>query len=265
MSSYNYSISLDTSNALLNSSKLETSIQASSISQVLSGISTNGDSMIIKFGTSLTAEEQGTLNALVASHDGTPDAELPEIEIDKDGRQIQRSAATYKGWRYLAHPIELCTSTAGGLYTKDWQGNDRSNAVIKFYNESGEEIVSGNQSDLDANCTKTEVTIYPNHDYDLIGGNVHQQTTPSDNIRLWVIAGAVDIKHLPGTVTEFVGGLNLKFINPGDHIETDGRASARLNLNTDGVPTPTNKMQYIFKHPVGYKHDIMIVVEYFRK
>ena len=186
------------------------------------------------------------------------------VEIDLDKRQIVRAATTYKGWRYIAHPLEITTASLSGVFENDWTGTNRNNCTIQFYDDTDTEITSGLQTDLDSNCVKTIVTFAPSFDLDIIGGNVHQHITPTLNTRLWVIAGATDLKHLPGTVKEFVGGINFKFILPGDKIETDGRASARLNVTTEGVPTPTNKMQYIITHPVGYQHELMIVVEYFR-
>lgn len=264
MFSYNYSIINDTENSLLNSDTLTQSINDSTISQNVDNITTNGDVLTINFQSSLTTAEETTLTSVINNHDGIANSETPELEIDDDGRQIHKTAATYRGWRYLAHPIEITTSKLGSLFSKDWQGNDRNNIDLKFYDSNDVELVAGTQIELDNNCVKTEITFAPSYDYDIIGGNVHQNLTPTENIRLWVIAGAVDLKHLPGTVTEFIGGLNMKFINPGDHIETDGRASARLNYTTEGLPVPTNKMQYIIDHPVGHQHDIMIVVEFFR-
>lgn len=191
--------------------------------------------------------------------------DLNPVEIDDDKRQIVRSATTYKGWRYLAHPIEVETSNLTGVYSKDWAGNSRGDYSIKFYDNTDTELVAGTQIELDSNCVKTVVTFEPTYDYDIIGGNIHQQTSPADDIRLWVIAGATDVASLdPTAVKEFVGGLNIKFMGADEQIQTDGRASARLNYSKEGVPVPTNKVQYIFRHSVGIKHKIMIVLEYFR-
>lgn len=264
MFSYNYSIINDTENSLLNTDTLTESINNSTISQTVDNISTEGDTIIIFFQSSLTTEEQSTLTGIVNGHDGAPNPETPELEIDDDGRQIQKLAATYKGWRYLAHPIEITTSKLDGLFSKDWQMNHRSCVKVKFFDANGTELTGNTQTELDNNCTRTEVTFQPSYDYDIIGGNVHQDISPTVDIRLWVIAGATDLRDLPGTITEFIGGLNLKYINEGDHIETDGRASARLNLTSEGVPVPTNKMQYIIEHPTGHQHGLMIVFEYFR-
>jgi hypothetical protein len=208
--------------------------------------------------------EKGSTDATDFETNYKSDANTREIDSDQDGRSIQRAAATYKGWRYLAHPIEVTTSKLNGCYSSNWEGIARTDCTIKYYNDQDVELTAGTQAELDTDCVKTVITLAPSHDYDIIGGNIHQHTTPTQDVRIWVIAGATDLAYLPGTVTEFVGGLNFKYITEGSSIETDGRASARLNLTTTGVPVPTNKMQYIFRHPVGFQHDLMIVVEYFR-
>jgi hypothetical protein len=265
MSSYNYSISADTSNALLNNEVLASSVVSSTINKSLQDIKSDGDTLSVVFESALSTEEQATLDALIAAHDGTPSPEIAELEIDDDGRQVTKTATTYKGWRYLAHVIEVETAKLNGIFSANWDGSSRTDFEMKFYDDQDAELVAGTQAELDSDCVKTVITIAPSHDYDIIGGNIHQHTTPTENIRLWVIAGATDLAHVPGTVKEFVGGLNMKFMGINEQIETDGRASARLNLETEGLPVPTNKMQYIITHPAGHQHELMIVLEYFRQ
>jgi len=182
------------------------------------------------------------------------------IEADPDGRQIVRSATTSKGWRYLAHVLEVQTSTVGGCFSQDWQGSSRADFTLKFYDDQDQELTT--QQDLDSSCVKTVLTLSPDYDYDIIGGNIHQYSTPTENVRLWVVAGAPELGA--AGVKEFVGGLNMKYMGINEQIQTDGRSSARMKKVTEGVPYNTNQMQYIIKHPAGIKHDLMLVVEYFR-
>lgn len=185
-----------------------------------------------------------------------------ELEVDTDGRQITKVAATKKGWRYLAHPIEIETSKLDSIYEQDWTLADRDMCTVKYYDTNNTELTAGTQIELDDNCVKTVINFKPSFDLDIIGGNIHQHTTPTENIRLWVTAGATELGALG--VKEFVGGINLKYITPGSEINTDGRASARLYKDTEGVPYQTNQMQFIITHPVGVQHELLIVVEYFR-
>ena len=184
------------------------------------------------------------------------------VDTDSAGRRVSRVAATKKGWRYLAHVLEIETSKLNSVYSKDWQLQDTAGVSLKFYDANDLELVNGTQTELDTSCVKTKVTISPDYDYDIIGGNLHQVTSPSEDVRLWVIAGAPELGA--AGVKEFVGGLNLRFMGADEQIQTDGRASARMVKITEGVPYNTNQLQYIIRHPAGFNHKLMIVVEYFR-
>jgi len=102
-----------------------------------------------------------------------------------------------------------------------------------------------------------QVTLKPDYDYDIIGGSIHQHITPVSDVRLWVVAGAVELGALG--LKEFVGGLNMKYMGINEQIETDGRASARMNKTTTGVPYQTNQLQYIITHNAGHQHELMLV------
>lgn len=66
----NYSISTDTLNGIVNESKLHNEILNSSIDSVLIGINTDGDNLTVSFVTTLSSEDETTLDALLSSHDG---------------------------------------------------------------------------------------------------------------------------------------------------------------------------------------------------
>jgi len=260
---YSYTISTDTANAKVDLASLKDEYETSAIVIALDRIETSGDDLDIYTKDALSGGDETILgDTVVANHQGEATIE-PDVEVDDDGRQIVKAATTYKGWRYLAHVIEMETAKIGGCFSNDFQSIARGDFTMKFYDDQDVEITSGLQADLDSDCVKTVITFQPTYDFDLIGGNVHQHTTPTENVRMWVVAGAVDLG--PAYVKEFVGGLNFKFLGVNEQIETDGRAGARLNYSTPGVPVPTNKMQYIVTHPAGHHHEIMIVMEYFRQ
>lgn len=185
---------------------------------------------------------------------------------DPSGRSLTRVAAAEAGSTYLAHPIEVTTSKIGGCFSEFHTGTSRSDFSFRFYDINNVELVAGTQAELDASCVKTVVTFKPIHDYEIMGGNIHQHTTPSTNIRIWVIGGMFTPSDIPiaGYNQEFIGGLNLKYIGDQESIQTDGRASKYMKHTTTGAPYPTNMLQYIIKHDAGVQSDIMIVTEYFR-
>lgn len=196
------------------------------------------------------------------------------LEIDGEGRQVQRAAYGKKGWTYLAHPIEFTTSKLSACYAKDWKNSDRNDFDFKFYNSSGTELVAGTQAELDANCVETRVTLKLDYDYEIISGKIDQKSVPTSDVRLWVVGGVIDSTNnypweYPASsgiyhVKEFAGGINLAFMNEGQEMETDGRASKFMCKTKTGVPYNANQFQFIIRHDAGYKHDLMILLEYFR-
>ena len=264
MSTHNYSISGNTLNGIVYLPRLEETIgNSGSISKSLNMINTNDDSMDIIFDGTLDAGEITALDNIVAAHDGTPPPAKPEVEVDTDGRQIIRSAKTYKGWRYLAHYMTMTTCKLETPTDPSWDGTDSGFLSVKYYDATNTELVAGTQAELDASCVKTVLTFAPSYDIDVIGGKIFQRITPTEDINLWVIAGATDLAFVPGTVKEFVRNINLRDIT-SNMLKTDGRASARMNVTTDGVPVPTNKMQFIITHPVGHQHVFSSIIEYYR-
>lgn len=183
-------------------------------------------------------------------------ANTPKLEVDDDGRQIIRTAAGIKGWVYGALFFEFETST-GQLIALDAYGNDiSSNFTVVRYNSSNE-ITTNTLLTV-----RTEVTWKPTYDYELIGGNIRQETTPITDIYVGVVGGCTDL----GGIYEksFAQGLNLRRLTSGDHIETDGRASKYMKYTTTGVPYPTNKIKFITKHDAGVQHWVMANLEIFR-
>jgi hypothetical protein len=182
------------------------------------------------------------------------------VEIDDQGRQIIRTAAASKGWTYLADSMEIETSNLTGLYAKDYLGNNNSAITVKFYDASGTELTT--QGTIDTDCVKTEMLFKPSYDYEVVGGNIHHGNTPSSDVRMWVVGGLIELGG--AYVKEMVRGMNLKNLGTDDHIETDGRAAKYMKKDISGVPYQGNQLKFIFKHDAGFKHKVMIVLEYFR-
>jgi hypothetical protein len=296
MSSYNFSITNDTENAALVAGKLAGEITNSSITAALDSVSANGDAITIAFSSSLSAEEQTTLAAVLASHDGIPipeSAEPQEVTVtqltdfDDTGRPIVKSATTDSGWAYLAHGIEMTTSKDNSAISKDYKGNDRGDLTIRFYDSNGDEITdagsySDKQDHIDNECVETRVTFKFGKDIDIISGMMEQLKSPKDgngnlvDFRLWVLIGIFDNDGIPfdpdgpGTawedqVTEFVAGINLKYLADVQLLKTDGRSGKKLLKTVNAqIPYEQNQIQFIMKHPTGFQHDLMAILEYYR-
>lgn len=180
-------------------------------------------------------------------------------ELDEQGRQIVRTAAGRAGWTYLARSIELETSKIGSLFSQDYTGNNLTDVSLKFYNSNNQEVTTPND---EMSIVKTVLTVKPNYDYELISGNLRQQTSPNSDVRIWTIGG---ILELGGPyVKEFTQCINMKFIGADEQVTTDGRASKYMKKDIVGVPYQGNQLQVIIRHTAGVYHKIMLILEYFR-
>lgn len=108
MSTYNYSIASDTANAKVDTPKLSSEIQASSIVPSLDRIDTDGDSLTIVFGSELSSGEETTLTGLVGAHDGEP---VPEIDLTRTSEGHLITAPTFE------YDFDLDGYFQGYLYT----------------------------------------------------------------------------------------------------------------------------------------------------
>lgn len=181
------------------------------------------------------------------------------MEIDEQGRQILRIAAGQAGWSYIAHPIEFETSKIGSLHEKLASGADRGTSSIKFYDVDDVEVTDPlNEVDI----VKTVVLFKPSYDYELISGGLHQIETPNTDLRIWVVGGIIELGG--AYVKEFAGGLNMKFYGANESVKTDGRAAKYMKKDIPGVAYQANQVQVIVKHEAGLKHNLKLVIEYFR-
>lgn len=182
-------------------------------------------------------------------------------DLDNDARSIVRVAAANKGASYKAHFFEFETSVLSSIHCESWLGMADMDFSMKFYKMDGTELTT--QADVDTMCIKTVITFKPMYDYELVSGNVHMETKPTENLRMWVVGGAVELGDLGAR--EFIRNLNLKFIGADEGLHTDGRASKFMKKITMGVPYNTNQIQIIIKSAnAGYKHKIMMALEIFK-
>lgn len=198
---------------------------------------------------------------------------IPLNEIDEEGRQINRTAYGKKGWTYLAHPIEFTTSKLSSVFSKNWKQIDRSDYTLKFYDINGTELTT--QTSIDSSCVETRLTLSPDYDYEIISGTVDIHTSTTSDIRMWVVGGVIDNTtnypwEYPASsgiyhVKEFAGGVNFKFIEVSQKLETDGRASKFMAKTKEGIPYNANQFQIIMTHPAGVQHDFVLTLEYFRE
>jgi hypothetical protein len=177
---------------------------------------------------------------------------------DSDGATIIRQKAARAGWTYHLTAAEFCTSVVGSLYHKDYAGNNLNEFTVKFYDSNDVELTTVG---LDTSCVKTVIDFEPPWDYEVIGGTIKTIASVPVDLRTWVIA-VPDVPTLYGGSKVMVQSVNLKFIDPNNGIEADGRASKFMVYNET---THTNKIRLITTHPAGHAESIMFVFEVFKQ
>ena len=179
-------------------------------------------------------------------------------QLDTDNALIIRLKAAQAGWTYHLTAPEFTTSTVASLYHKNAAGTDLNECVVKYYDANDVELTT--QGSCDTDCVKTVFYFEPTWNYEIIGGTLKTVSTVSENVRCWVIA-VPDVPAIYGGSKVMVQGVNLKFIDPNNGIEADGRATKFMTYN---ATYHTNKIQLIIKHPAGHKEDLMMAFEVYR-
>ncbi len=170
------------------------------------------------------------------------------------------------GWYQQLFEIEFETSKKDSVHEKDWRNNDIGFTVLKFYDENENELTT--QEDIDNGCVRTDVEWMPNVDYMIKGGQIGQIITPTENIYAWtqgvILPDFTGVE--PTTFSE--GGINMRFVGPQQKVGLDGVAGTVLYYENKKLGLPpgfgTNKIRFVFRHPVGHKHRFQCIFDIFR-
>ena len=177
---------------------------------------------------------------------------------DADGARIIRPKAAKAGWTYHLCGVEFETSVLSSIYHKDVDGDDLGHTTIKFYNSSDVELTT--QGDCDTSCVKTVIDFEPDFDYEIIGGTIKATSAITNDYRIWVVA-VPDVTYANGGSRVMVENINLKFVDPNNGVEADGRASKYMTYD---ATYHTNKLRLTVKHPAGGKEKLMIAYELYK-
>lgn len=189
-------------------------------------------------------------------------------QFDTDGAQIVRNKAAKRGWTFCSLPIEFATSRlqssnisgADDMYSQDSTGTTRSFITQKIYDNSGTEITTPGALGANyGNAVKTVIDFEPPYDFEIIGGDLRTLNTISSDIRLWIIA-VPDIAA-PNGSKEMGGGINLRYLAPGNVWSVDGRVT---KFAAYSATYHTNKIRLIFKYPAGTYENLQIIIQLYR-
>lgn len=182
---------------------------------------------------------------------------------DSDGSPLYRSKTTEAGWHYEPRSIDFITSQAGSLYNRKhngWTidaGVDYGDAVLRFFDQSGNAITQGTsealvdyQARLNGTCSVTYLDWHPQFELDIIGASVSVKNAPQGNERAyaWVIVAPDIPEGFGGSVPFMAGGWNLRFFAGDTEAQIDGRGVKRFKV--DNVNN-TNKFRTVIKHEIG--------------
>lgn len=173
------------------------------------------------------------------------------------------------GWIEQMFELELETSKLNSIHEKDIDNVDLNFASLKFFKDVANvetEWTPVDQADLDANCIRTDLAWMPTHDYMIKSGYVSQIGTPSQDVYVWAVGADLDAIYGGPQIVFLEGGLNLAFTESLMLMGLDGVAASRMNYSheTLGDGKGTNRIRFIFRHPVGFKHRIQCVFDIFK-
>ena len=181
---------------------------------------------------------------------------------DTDGAQIVRNKAAKKGWTFCSLPIEFQTARRSDtLFSQDSAGNARSFITLKAYDVDNNEVTTDGALNVNwSTIVKTVIDFEPPYDYEIIGGDLRTLTTITADMRLWLIA-APDIPA-PNGSKEMGGGINLKYLAPGNVWSVDGRVTKYATYN---AVIHSSKIRLIFKYPPGTNENLQIIIQFYRQ
>lgn len=177
---------------------------------------------------------------------------------DPTGREIIRSAATIKGYHYQSREIEVDCSKLDGAKSYKWDHSLATDVSCKIYDSNGAEITD--QAN-EGNAVRTQFIFSPNHDYEILGGNLRQSVRPANDVRVSAIGGAVDLGI--NYSKEFIPSINMKYVAPETILQSDGRASKFMALDTGGLAT--NKFEVNVYYTQGDTHSFVMSFELFKE
>lgn len=188
---------------------------------------------------------------------------------DENGRPQFRKVVTKPAWYFSPHAIDFITSKSKSIYNRKHDGaniddgTDAGDAVIKFYDSDGDELVKGeNETDeeFDARLltdnVKTIVEFEKEESYDIVGAELYFQNAPQNRAYVWCIF-APDIPYEYGGSKPFMGrGMALHMMQPKVPHHFDAVSTSTINYD------PVNhsgKIGIIVKHDTGEQIGIQCV------
>lgn len=113
-------------------------------------------------------------------------------------------------------------------------------------------------------ATRTLVDWEPHYNYEIIGGYVDVHPSLLDGTTdAWFLSviGVPDLPANYGGQVSYISEVNLEAVTT-QKVLSDGRAVSYLPYNYGGIPH-TNKLRFVFKHPIGGQKRFQLYIEHF--
>jgi hypothetical protein len=192
---------------------------------------------------------------------------IDRVDIDTGGLAMSPKWAP-DGWhqQYFETEFETCNSGSDSIHEKSYLNVDLGYSSLKFFKSvEGVEVECTDQTDIDANCIRSDLLWMPPFDFFVKSGYVSQKVVPAQNIYVWVLA--IDLPDMfGGPQAVFAnGGINMTFVNERTKSGLDGVAASLVTYSHPqlGPGMGTNRFRFVTRHPAGFRHRIQVVLELF--
>ena len=170
------------------------------------------------------------------------------------------------GWHQQYFETEFETSTESSIHEKTWTNEEIGYSSLKFYKiVSDEEVECTDQTDIDANCIRTDLLWMPDHDFSIKSGFIAQKTVPSENLYVWAIGGDLAPEYGGVQAIFAEGGINMTYVDAKTRSGLDGVSSTMMHYSHPilGDGAGTNRIRFVVRHEAGFKHRLQAVFEIF--
>lgn len=258
---------------LCSSDRLTKEIGESAIITALDRIET-GSGTDVWMKDALTGGDETILNALVVAHvnEPLPDNQVKPVSIiqadpDTGGLLLTpKFAPTSWHQQYFETEFETSNSGSDSIHEKDWLNEDLGFSSLKFYKVvNGEEVECSDQTDIDANCIRTDLLWMPPFDYSIKSGWIAQKSVPETNMYVWALGADLDADYGGPQAVFAEGGINLTYVDARTRAGLDGVSATVLYYAHPqlGPGAGTNRIRFVVRHGAGIKHRIQAVLEIF--
>ena len=164
------------------------------------------------------------------------------------------------GWGFQQREVEFRTGLLNSIHDKNKLDVAHTDHTLSFYRADNTEITGGdlNQTYLDANCARTDMTWDPTHAWAIRAAYCSHTEVPTQAVYGWIDSKVLlpSPPYPPGIYFNWPfadGGFNFEFVAP----------QGRIGASEDNFTffSTDDSLIWTFRHPVGFNHRIQCVMD----